>query len=64
VSLRRPAGAEARVNIKGGAATLAFDEQELDAVGGNVWLQSPGYEGASDRYGIEVSGGANEISIR
>ncbi len=64
VSIRRPAGAEARLNVKGGAATLTFDEQSFDAVGGTVRLQSPGYDGASDRYDIELSGGASEISIR
>lgn len=64
VSVRRPAGVEARVNVKGGAATLVFDEQSFDAVGGAVRLQSPGYDGATDRYEIELSGGASEVSIR
>ena len=50
--------------MKGGAATLAFDEQSFDAVGGKVRLQSTGYEGAHDRYEIEVSGGASEVTIR
>ncbi len=64
VSIRRPAGVEAGMNLKGGAASLAFDGQSFDAVGGRVRLQSPGYDGATDRYEIEVSGGASEISIR
>jgi hypothetical protein len=64
VLIRRPAGAEARLNARGGAATLTFDEQSFDAVGGKVRLQSPGYDGASDRYEIEVSGGASELVIR
>ena len=64
VSIRRPAGAEARLSVKGGAATLTFDEQSFDALGGKVRLQSPGYDGASDRYEIEVSGGASEVTIR
>ena len=64
MSISRPAGVEARMNLKGGAATLTFDEQSFDAVGGKVRLQSPGYAGASDRYEIEVSGGASEISIQ
>jgi hypothetical protein len=64
VSIRRPAGVEARMNLKGGAARLAFDEQSFDAVGGNVRLQSPGYDGATDRYEIEVSGGASELTVQ
>ncbi len=63
-SILRPAGAEARLNVKGGASKLAFDEQSFDAVGGKVRLQSPGYDGAANRYDIEISGGAHEVSIR
>lgn len=62
--IRRPAGVEARLSVKGGVSKLNFDEQSFDAVGGKVRLQSPGYEAASDRYEIELSGGASEISIR
>lgn len=64
VSIRRPAGVETRLSLKGGAATLTFDDQSFDAVGGKVRLQSPGYDGATDRYEIEVSGGASETSVR
>ncbi len=64
VSVRRPAGVEARMDLKGGASRLNFDEQSFDAVGGKVRLQSPGFDGAADRYEIEVSGGASEVTIR
>jgi DNA-binding MarR family transcriptional regulator len=64
VGIRRPAGVEARLNVKSGAAKLTFDEQSFDAVGGKVRLQSPGYDGASDRYEIEVSGGASELTVQ
>ncbi|MGF1471467.1 MAG: hypothetical protein ACFB50_06965 [Rubrobacteraceae bacterium] len=64
VVVNRPAGVEARMSLKGGAATLTFDAQSFDAVGGRVRLQSPGYDGASDRYEIEISGGASEVKIR
>ena len=63
VSIRRPAGVEARVSVKGGASKLTFDEQSFDALGGKVRLQSPGYGVASDRYEIEISGGASELSV-
>src|SRR3712207_8353190 len=46
VSVRRPAGVEARMDLKGGTSRLNFDEQSFDAVGGKVRLQSPGFDGA------------------
>ena len=52
------------MDLKGGASRLNFDEQSFDAVGGKVRLQSPGFDGAADRYEIEVSGGASEVTIR
>ncbi len=64
VSIRRPGGVEARLSMKGGASKLTFDEQRFDALGGKVQLQSPGYDGASDRYEIEVSGGASELTVQ
>ncbi len=63
VSIGRPAGVEAKLTVKGGISKLIFDLQSFDAVGGRVRLQSPGYDGASNRYEIEVSGGASGISI-
>lgn len=64
VNVRRPAGVQARINLKGGASKLTFDGQSFDAVGGTVRLRSTGYDGAADRYEIEVSGGASEVTIR
>lgn len=64
VRIRRPTGVEARVSVKGGVGTLTFDGQRFDALGGKVRFQSPGYDGASDRYEIEIAGGASEITIR
>lgn len=64
VGVRRPAGVEAQVSMKGGASKLTFDEQTFDALGGKVRLQSPGYDGASDRYEIELSGGVSELTVQ
>ncbi len=64
VNIRRPAGVEARLSMKGGVSKLTFDEQSFDAVGGKLRLQSPGYGSASDRYEIEVSGGASEVTVQ
>ncbi len=60
----RPAGTQARLSMRGGAARLMFDDQRFDGVGGTVQLQSPGYSDAENRYEIEISGGANEITIQ
>jgi DNA-binding MarR family transcriptional regulator len=64
VTIQRPLGVGARLNLKSGAAALTFDEQSFDAVGGTVRLQSEGYDGASERYEIEVSGGASDLTVR
>jgi len=64
VSIHRPAGVEARMSVKGGASKLTFDEQSFDALGGKVRLQSLGYEGATDRFEIELSGGASELTVQ
>lgn len=64
VTISRPAGVEVRLSVKGGASKLTFDEQSFDALGGKVRLKSPGYKEASDRYEIEVSGGASELTVQ
>ena len=64
VNLRRPAGVEAHLSVKGGASKLTFYEQSFDAVGGKLRLQSPGYDSVTDRYEIEVSGGASKVTVR
>jgi hypothetical protein len=56
-TIHRPAGVAARISVGRGASKLTFDEQCFGAIGGETRLQSPHYEGAADRYDIEVSGG-------
>lgn len=63
VSLVRPHGAAARLHLTGGAARLAFDDQRLGAVGGEVRLESSGFEAAAAAWEIEVSGGASALSV-
>jgi DNA-binding MarR family transcriptional regulator len=64
VNIRRPAGVEARLSMKGGVSKLTFDEQSFDAVGGTLRLQSPRHREAPDRYEIEVSGGASKVTVQ
>jgi len=63
LTVRRPAGVPARVQIGGGASKLGLDQQFLGAVGGPVRLESPGYQGSEARYEVEIGGGASHISV-
>jgi DNA-binding MarR family transcriptional regulator len=63
VDIRRPADTEARLSVKGGFGNLAFDGEAVQATGGRLQRQSAGFETATDRYEIEISGGAAMISV-
>lgn len=63
-TFHRPAGVEAQISVRGGFGTLTFGEQGLHGGGGRVQLQSPGYSGATDRFEIDISGGANTVTVR
>lgn len=63
IKFQRPAGAEARLRVTGGAASLTFDAQRLGAVGGTVRLETPGWATATDRYDFEITGGAAGLEV-
>ncbi|HEX9039005.1 MAG TPA: MarR family transcriptional regulator [Ktedonobacterales bacterium] len=63
IKIHRPAGAAARVHLKGWASHLTLDDQFISNAGENVRLQSSGYDAAADRYDIEVSGAASMITV-
>jgi len=63
LTLRRPAGVPARLEIGGGASKLELDAQYLGAVGGPVRLETPDYSNATDRYQVEIGGGASQIRV-
>lgn len=63
VTIHRPEGVAARVRVGGGSTNLAFDDQRFGAVGGEVSLQSPDYESASDRYDITITGGTSSLTV-
>ena len=63
VPINRPAGVAVRVRVSGGATGLALDDQHFGAIGGETRLQTPDYEGAADRYDVEVSGGASGLTV-
>ncbi|WP_394828919.1 MarR family winged helix-turn-helix transcriptional regulator [Pendulispora albinea] len=63
VTLLRPQGVPARLSIKSGAAGLTIDTLHLDAVGGKTDWQSPDFDQATDRYDIEVTQGADGLTV-
>src|SRR5207253_3436305 len=63
VAIHRPADAPTRFSVWGGVARLAMDAHTVGSMGGPVTLQSPDFDGAADRYDIEVRGGASTVTI-
>jgi hypothetical protein len=63
VVICRPTGVAARLRVDGGTTNLKFDDRHICAAGGELNLQSRDYDGATDRYDIAVTGGANNLSI-
>jgi len=64
LTVNRPRGTPAQVVVRGGASNLVFDTQQLGAVGGATRLATPGWETATDRWAIEVTGGASELAVK
>ncbi|MBO0790407.1 MAG: MarR family transcriptional regulator [Ktedonobacteraceae bacterium] len=63
IIVRRPAGAAARVHLKGWASHFIFDDQVFSDMGNNVWLQSPGFDPAAPYHDIEVLSSASQVII-
>ena len=63
VAICRPEGVAVRLRLDGGATNLRFDEKHIGAAGGELDLESRDYPGATDRYDIAVTGGANNLSV-
>jgi DNA-binding MarR family transcriptional regulator len=61
--VRRPTGSAVQISIRGGASNLVFDDQRLGAVGGTARLSTPGWDAATDRWSIELTGGSSDLSI-
>jgi hypothetical protein len=62
VNVHRPPGAAASVSVSGGAASLSFDGRQSKAVG-TLTAQTSDYDHASDRYQIQVEGGADTVTV-
>jgi DNA-binding MarR family transcriptional regulator len=62
-TVKRPRGTAAQVVVRGGASNFVFDAQRLGTVGSATRLATPGWDGAPDRWSIELTGGASELSV-
>ena len=63
VAIRRPIGVAARLRVEGGATHLRLDDRRIGAAGGDLDLKSRGYDAATRRYDITVTGGANNLGV-
>jgi DNA-binding MarR family transcriptional regulator len=63
IRITRPPNVPAKVEIAGGASSLVIDTLRLGSVGGETEWQSPDYAKATDRFEIEVNGGASNVSV-
>jgi hypothetical protein len=63
VCILRPARAAMRVRLAGGVSSLRLDRMELGAVGGDISWESDGAADATDRYELEVDGGACDLLV-
>jgi hypothetical protein len=62
VNVHRPKGVAASVAVSGGAVNLTFDGRRSHAVG-TATAQTSDYNSASDRYQIQVNGGASNVTV-
>ena len=76
LALHRPAGTALRLRIRGGANKVSVDGQQIRGKGGVVFegdgpisqpgevgFETTGFAAAADRYEIELTGGANRLTV-
>ncbi len=63
ITVRRPAGAAARVHFKGWVSALVFDDQTFSGAGNNVQLQNSDFDLTAPYYDIEITSYANMVTI-
>jgi DNA-binding MarR family transcriptional regulator len=63
VTVKHPAGVPVRVRFTGWASAVQFHDELLSGLRNDLQLQSPGYEDATGRYDIEISGNASMVTI-
>jgi cell wall-active antibiotic response 4TMS protein YvqF len=63
VTIHRPAGTEASLTMSGGVNDFTADGQHESSLAGETHWQSSGYAGTTNHYDVQVSGGANHVTI-
>jgi len=63
VRIERGRGVPAAIQVRDGVSRLRFDGQRPRKVGGSIRLQTDDFAAAPERYEIDLSGGASEVSI-
>ena len=64
LTLRAPAETQWRIGVSGGANAVTINGSTRGALGGDFERQSPGYGTATNRYDIQISGGASHIDFK
>jgi hypothetical protein len=64
VTMVAPAESQWRVAVSGGVSAVTINGTSSGNLGGDFQQQSPGYGSATDRFDIEISGGASHIDFR
>jgi hypothetical protein len=64
VTLQAPAHSEWRVAVSGGVSAVTINGSSSGTLGGDFQRQSPGYGSATNRFDIEISGGASHVDFR
>ncbi len=62
VNVHRPKGVAVSASVSGGAASLTFDGRQSHAIG-SLSNQTSDYDSASNRYQIQVNGGASTVTV-
>ena len=64
LTLRAPIETQWRIGVSGGANAVTINGSTSGAFGGDFERQSPGYGTATNRYDIQISGGASHLDFR
>jgi hypothetical protein len=63
VTLSAPAASEWQVSVSGGVSAVNINGSSFNEIGGDFQRQSSGYGSATDRFTIDISGGASSVSF-
>jgi hypothetical protein len=64
LTLRAPGESEWRVAVSGSVSAVTINGSSSGTLGGEFQRQSPGYNSATDRFDITISGGASRVDFR